>query len=236
MYPTFDMQVHVKDLQAVKHRKLICGLDFGYRHPALVVAQMTDKDQLAVLDEYMPSDIEVLEFGKHCLLLLKKRYPWHFANRRDYVDWYCDPAGNQRNDKSSKTSVQLLRDKLHIYCRYKQTRIMEGITIIRELLKRRSDMTPGLIINRKCKILIEGFRGGYEQMKARKSGEIDERPNKEGYFEHTQDALREIVVNKFNRFLRPYNPSLPKSDVFDPFELDELDDRDKQSSVTGYTL
>ena len=33
MYPTFDMQVHVKDLQAVKHRKLICGLDFGYRYP-----------------------------------------------------------------------------------------------------------------------------------------------------------------------------------------------------------
>lgn len=236
MYPSFSKQIHVKELQAVRGRKLICGIDFGFRHPALVITQMTDKDQLAVLQEYMPSDIEVVEFGKRCLYILKKEYPWHFERREHYVDWYCDPAGNQRNDKSSKTSVQLLREKLGIFCRYKQTKIMEGVTLIRELLKRRSDMSPGILFDPKCRILIEGFEGGYEQVKARSSGEIDERPRKDGFFEHTQDALREIVVNKFNRFMRPYNPNLPRGDYFDPLELDDIEEETKQSSVTGYSL
>lgn len=234
MYPRFDYQIHVKDLVARKHAKLLCGIDFGFRHPAMVVAQVSQRDQLCVLDEYMPENIEVYEFGKRCLYLIKQKYPWHFANRKDYIEWFCDPAGNQRNDKSEMTSIQILREKLKIFCRFKRVPIKQGITIIQNLLLRRSDASPGILIDRQCKILIEGFMGGYEEEKPKDGRASREIPVSDDYYSHLQDSLRYIAIHTFNVYRKPLISEVDYGDRYNPFEEDFDKEPDKQRKVTGY--
>ena len=236
MFPDFSNETHVKDLKAVSHRKLFIGIDFGYHHPAMVITQMNDRDQLCILDEYMPTDVTIDEFAREMLFLLKKNYRWHYENRHNYISWFCDPAGTQVNDKSEFTSVQILRQKYRIFCRYKRVGKLQGIRIIQRLLLRRSDMTPGLVIDRaRCPILIEGFGGGYEELETKDNAQSKELPKDDDYYSHTQDALRYIVIHKFKEFGRPYKPKNPDAqDDFEPLEDYRVMDISRAKQATGY--
>lgn len=235
MFPEFSIKIHVKKLQVVTGRPLLCGIDFGFRHPALVIAQISDKDQLCALYEWMPSNIDVLTFGKGCLLTLKRQFPWHFYRRRQMIEWYCDPAGHQRNDKSEMTSIQILRNKLSIFCRSKRISLHDGISIVRQQLLRRSDATPGLLIDSdNCPLLIEGFQGGYEEQKPKEGLASREVPISDDTYSHTMDALRYIAIHKFKLFGRPYNPNRYAVSDYDPFDDESDKQPSKSESVTGY--
>jgi len=170
------------------------------------------------------------------LFLLKKNYRWHYENRHNYISWFCDPAGTQVNDKSEFTSVQILRQKYRIFCRYKRVGKLQGIRIIQRLLLRRSDMTPGLVIDRaRCPILIEGFGGGYEELETKDNAQSKELPKDDDYYSHTQDALRYIVIHKFKEFGRPYKPKNPDAqDDFEPLEDYRVMDISRAKQATGY--
>lgn len=186
IYPEFKDSLHVKDkLQAYPYEHILRFWDFGYRHPVVLFAQLNNQDQLLVLDEIFGTDIVIYEFAKHVKEYTKKNFPGF------ELEDYCDPAGKFKSDKSNKTSIDILR-LFDIRPRYKISQVEEGINLIRKLLLERSDGSTGILVDRKCRILIDGFLGGYTRH------EITEEPVKDGFYEHCQDALRYGIINLYS--------------------------------------
>jgi len=235
MYPMFNYNLHVRhNLKVIRNRKLICGIDFGYRHPALVVTQVSPLDQLVVLAELMGTDITIENFAKDMLKLLKTMFPYHYSDRKRLIEWYCDPAGNQMNDKSEITSIQLLRRKFNIYAKWKRVGIKEGVRLMQHLMNKRKDDTTGLLVDSACKTIIEGFQGGYQEQPTLGTRASKELPLSDEWFAHLQDAMRYVIINKFPLYGRPYRPKQNKLG-FDPLSDDFYNSiSSKQRATTGY--
>ena len=195
VFPAF-LKDHIRELQYNPYRHVLRGFDFGYHHPACVWAQINEKDQLLVLRENMGTNITLEPFGKNINAISKEHYSTKF-------DTYCDPHGMDKSDKSERTSVDILRT-LGIRCRMKNTNVVDGLNLIRQLLIPRDNGEFGFYIDPQCANLIDGFYGGYTLK------ENSEDPEKEGWFEHLFDALRYIVVNVFDpRHFSPVKPCYP---------------------------
>jgi len=106
----------------------------------------------------------------------------------------CDPAGHQKSDKAEFTSIEVLRD-LGIYPNSKPSAIDEGLEILRQRMVRRNDGLYGMIVSPKCKILIDGFKGGYRYPEHKDGMPEKEQPLKDGFYDHLQDCVRYIAVN-----------------------------------------
>lgn len=52
---------------------------------------------------------------------------------------------------------------------------------------------PNFLVHPRCKVLIEGYRGGY----AREDGE--DKPKKDDYYDHLQDCARYLIVHALQR-------------------------------------
>ena len=150
------------------------------------------------------------------------------------LEHFGDPAGDQNSDKSEFTSIQLQRQKYNINVRFRRSGILEGVRMIQEKLMRREDGKPGIVIDPRCTILIDGFQGGYQEDVARENMESKETPRHDNYYSHLQDALRYVMINKFNRLgkLKRDEPFIKPVEYMNPFEEKEVLTR--QEEVTGY--
>lgn len=188
VYPKFS-EKNIKQLLPLQGFPLLCGWDFGFHHPAIVVAQRPDEKRLIVLDEFMGNDILLDDFIQEFLEFKKKKYP-DFMMRH-----FCDPAGKQKKDNSDKTSIDILR-KFKIYPYSRRVGIETGLAIVRRKIKEiGDDGYKNLLIDPSCKLLLEGFLGGFVFPK--KSTGYGEIPAVDGYYEHTQDCLRYIATGVF---------------------------------------
>ena len=204
-FPAFS-KLHVKELLYNPYKHVLRGWDFGYHHPATVWAQINDKDQLLILRESMGTNITLDPFGKNIRAISKEHYTTKF-------DDYCDPSGRSKSDKSERTSVDILRT-LGIRCRMKDTGVVDGLNLTRQLLLPREDGELGFYIDPQCTNLIDGFFGGYALR------ENSEDPDKDGFYEHLFDALRYIVVNVFDaRHFSPVRPCFPWARKREPDEV-----------------
>lgn len=207
VYSAFAYSTHVIDDTALVVKPgsvLYRGWDFGYNHPAMVVAYINEFDQFIVIDEILGDHEGIKEFGMRCKRYCDITYPG--------VQWFdaCDDAGKQASDKSpNETSIQILNNyPINIYPVFRQSGINEGLELIRQRLTMRSDGKYGMLFKRKCNILIDAFKGGYRYPE-RKSGVDTEKemPLKDGYYEHLCDALRELMINCLELSSVSNNPS-----------------------------
>lgn len=195
VYSSFSQSKHVIDDLAFIHKPgdvMYRGWDFGYNHPAMVVAYVNEFDQFIIVDEILGDHEGIKDFGVRCKRYCDVTYPG--------AQWFdaCDDAGKQVSDKSpNETSIQILNDyPINIYPVFRASGINEGLELIRQRLGMRSDGKYGMLVRRKCHIIIDAFKGGYRYPE-RKSGTDteDEKPLKEGYYEHLMDATRELMIN-----------------------------------------
>ena len=95
------------------------------------------------------------------------------------------------NDVTGTSSVRELRSA-GIVARYRRSGILEGIEQIRRVVKA-GDGKSRLVISSRCRRLIEAMRCyHYRQVT---DGAGDERPVKDGMYDHPIDALRYFFVN-----------------------------------------
>lgn len=230
MYPMFKQETHVRKLTSVKELPLLIGWDYGYHRPAIVISQIDTFDTLNVLDEILGHNITIQNFTKRVKQYLFLKYPYH--SKKKFIEHYGDPAGNQQNDKSEFTSIQIQR-KMGVFVKWRRCPIKQGIRIIQYLMAEKEDGNITFKIDPKCKILIAGFEGGYTENIPSDEKASTELPFEDNYYAHLCDALRYLVVNKFpahgilfkNNFLRTnVNTENPLSDS----------EEDIQSLVTGY--
>ncbi|MFO8012268.1 MAG: hypothetical protein R6X20_03075 [Phycisphaerae bacterium] len=109
------------------------------------------------------------------------------------VRTYADPAGWQRSDVTGTGPCEELA-RLGIRCRTPRAGILEGIELVRRLLKVRPDGSTGLVINPSCEWLLRAL--ATYRWEETPDGSRTERPAKDGA-DHPMDALRYLVTGLF---------------------------------------
>jgi len=189
VYPDFDANRHIRQLQAQKGKFLLRAWDFGYRHPACLLSQINDRDKWCWLREIIGEEETIEEFSQRVILICRQ----HF-NKFDFDD-FCDPAGAQRSDLSVSTSVEVLNTK-GIYPVYQSSLIDDGLDLIRQKLLIQPDGDPGLLISEEhCPIAVAGFRGGYHYREPTTSNPEPKNPAKDGLYDHIMDCGRYTAIN-----------------------------------------
>jgi hypothetical protein len=169
-----------------------------------VFAQQDHNDRLVILDELMPTDVTIEVF----IEMIKKEINLEFPNAQ--CRYFGDPACVQVNDKSERTSWQIMRDR-GIAVRYCQSDYRLRKELIEKKLGTLVLGKPMLLVVECCKILIEGFLGGYhypifEQGKQFNSSY--EMPEKDGWYEHPMNALEYIIVNMYKALTPKAKPMI----------------------------
>lgn len=186
IYPGFKREIHVASSRLTYNpqKPLLIGWDFGYKVQAVIICQLDDQDRIIVLRELTGNNVDTWTWTNEVLQYVAKNFP--DASER-YS--FCDDAGRQHYETSDLSSFDILTAYGFTPISSKKP-IMFGVGLIRRLLALRPDGTPGIYFDPSCEFLIEGFEKGYHRPK---SGE--DKPVKDGLYDHYQDAFRYIIQN-----------------------------------------
>lgn len=155
--------------------------------PSCIIAQFVE-GQLRILCEFVANNMGADKFSDLVIARCRTEYVrWSDAKRnwRDFID----PAGHQRAQTDEVTCAQVLVRKGLVP-------VSGAITFearrgsVERLLIRHTKEGPGILVDPNCKILIDGFKGGYHYPE--KATEIEPgriRPLKNEY-SHPHDALQ----------------------------------------------
>lgn len=193
VYPEFDRRIHVVDTLPWDRGGeppvlWVCGMDFGYRAPTVVLWGALDTfGRLWIVDERVAAG-QVMDH--HAAAIAAAPWP-----RPAWIA--CDPAGRQVNDHSGLSSADVLRARG--FCvRARPSKVMPGIILVRARLRPASD-GPNLLIHRRCVHLIDALERYHYPPDRPDAVE----PVKDGP-DHAADALRYLVLNLDH----PYHTSL----------------------------
>lgn len=194
VYPKFSLNIHVFDkLKPIKDVgfPMLVGLDFGYHHPAMIMTQY-DGHSLRLIDEWMPKDVNNKRFAQGILHIMSYYIADGFK-----VRYYSGTEAKTPHQDTGLTSQQILGN-LGIGVVVFDSPINDGLHIIRNLLNVGEDGVPRLICNNKNNMTIDAFMGGYHYKEEVSGKELDEKPHKDGIYEHIMDALRYLVIASFD--------------------------------------
>ena len=212
-YDGFNEQLHCGDFEYIKGKEIIRCLDFGYHHPACLWLQFDTDGRLIALKELLGVDITLEAFLQYKLIPYENIA---FPNER-FTTFY-DIAGLQKTDKASQINttaggqkgnaealncVTILKN-FGITGRAKQSTYVTRKEIIERLLSRAIKGRSALLVDNSCKILKEGFLGGYHYPVV-KEGPEKEVPEKDGFYEHLMNCLEYGIINLFSLLTARYD-------------------------------
>lgn len=221
IYHPFNEGIHVNPNLIYNSSTLLYrGWDFGFHRPAVVFSQIDGGDRYCDLYEILGRDLLLDEFAQKVVKETQLRFP--NAVVRDF----CDVAGNQKSDKTDKTSIQLLKDVIGHFPESRKCGIEDGHNILRKRMNTLIGGRPAYQIHPSCVNSIDGYLFGYVYRPDGITPCGDTESNEDGeeekdYYKHLQDARRYIVQNIYtihggyvNQNLKPsalpHNPFLPK--------------------------
>lgn len=150
--------------------------DFGYRRPVCIWVQKTMQGHIEVLHAHMGFCQEVRQFAAEIKRMTTDITP----GAKNFID-IGDPAVKQHKDTGSALA-QFAEAGILIRSGY--TPFDLSMRTLRERFQALISGTPAFIINPSADILISALKGGYA---FKKDGAT---PNKDGYYDHSVDALR----------------------------------------------
>jgi len=190
VYAEFSRLTHiVKNYKYDPEIETVVGIDFGFRQPAVLWAQIRNGDEVVVFDEYVKPNTKTDE-----LIQVIKSKPY----RVDH--YYCDPAGEGINIQSGLSDVELFRQN-GIRLEYTKNPTLRSIPAGVELVRRFIMNAKGEIrlrIAENCARVISDIEN-YRYPHQIAPGYLSELPLKDGVTDHTMDALRYIIVNRFGQ-------------------------------------
>ncbi len=179
VFSEFDRAVHVADFEPSPRHEVLCGMDFGFRAPTVILWATVDSEgTLRIIDER--SEREAL-LESHIRSITNGRWP--------IPRWIgIDPAGRQRNDQTGLSAAGALR-RAGLSVRDRRVSIGAGVAAVKARL-RPAVGGPRLFIHARCARLIESLERHHYRVDQPES----EIPVKDGT-DHAADALRYLVVN-----------------------------------------
>jgi len=139
--------------------------------------------QLRVLAEYVARERPIAEHARE----MAARDPG------PVLATYADPAGWQRSDVTGTGPCTEL-GRMGLRVRTPHAGVLEGVELVRRLLKDRPGGRPGLVVDPSCRWLVRAFQEYHWDRPADEPR--SERPAKDGA-DHPLDALRYLVTGLF---------------------------------------
>lgn len=183
----FNPDLHVAEVQFDENLPLIISYDPGFRHPALVWAQMTVHGQLRVLDCMQGDNVYADDFFHEA-----------FQRQRDLFGvpkeiWACaDKAAEQRKGPSTRTEWDIFKDHLRPWGVLPKTGVVASkMYLIQRLASRFTRLVkgkPAIVIHPRCQLLIEALGGGWVWRPATDARPTPRQPV-DNIYAHTCDAL-----------------------------------------------
>jgi len=213
VFAEFDPERHVAPVGYTPGLPLYRTLDFGYANPFVCLWVQVEgegdvggarnalagkpsvapggspldvdlsKVQVRVIGEYVERERAVADHAR----AMAARDPG------PVVRTFADPAGWQRSDVTGTGPCQELA-RLGIRCKTPRAGILEGVELVRRLLKPRPDGAAGLVVDPSCTWLVRALQQ-YHWEEA-PDGRRTERPAKDGA-DHPIDALRYLATGLF---------------------------------------
>lgn len=181
VFSGFSEKMHVTELRYMPAKPVLRGWDFGFRRPACVWVQIDNDDRVCVLKELLGNNEYLNDFADKVIKMSNIWFP--DAKFEDYVD----ASGMQKSDKTSLTSIDILKNK-GLKPMFRRIPVNSGLMLIQKKITTLIGDKPGLLINTDCRILKEALLGGYYYSEDSNKDE----PYKDGFYEHIVDALRYI--------------------------------------------
>ena len=188
----FDRNTHVKKIEFNPAWETFCSIDFGYRMPAVIWAQVGKVEgghEIHIIDEIIhETDIRTEELADK---ILAKGYP--------VQKYFCDPAGEGVQSSSGLGDVTIFRRKEISPISYKTDKISRalpsGIDLVRSYLEN-AEGKSRLFISDICKGIIVDFEN-YRYPEKKEERRLRDEPLKDGYHDHGMDAVRYFFINRF---------------------------------------
>jgi hypothetical protein len=183
----FNDNVHValSIIRPIDNQPIYLGIDFGL-NPSVVLAQITSRGRLLIIDEFVSDGMGLENFLKNILLpQLRGNY---FGMRID--GGYGDPAGTAKSPTDESTCFGVLRDNGFRQIRPCPTNaLLPRAAAVESFLTRMIDGEPALVISPKCVMLRKALNGGYHRQKIPGTlNEYSDVPFK-NIFSHIAEAL-----------------------------------------------
>lgn len=199
-YNGFSRALHLRRMRISQERELILGWDYGFRHPNCSIHQISVEGIWIIVDNIFGEDQTIDEFAEEVEEYLNEKYAGYLLGRN-----FGDPAGRQSSDKSRKSSEKILHQMgfpvVSIPSNSPHSNYDARKRIIEKRLRSLIGGIPSLVINDVPgnKMFVEAFEGGYKTPDANKYGGIDEKPVRDGWYEHNMNSLEYVAINLFRK-------------------------------------
>jgi len=175
----------------IPEKEIIRCLDFGFHHPACAYMQFDNDNRLVVLRELMGTDITLERWLQYHLIPFESVV---FPNCR--FSTYYDIAGKQKTDKTDKDCIQIMAN-FGISGSGKQSTYKQRQELIERILSQTIKGLPALMIDQRCRIICEGFLGGYHYPVVSQGNAEKDAPFKDGFYEHLVNCVEYGIINLF---------------------------------------
>ena len=192
VYPEFDPDIHVGEVEYVPDWTTYRAIDFGYTDPfACLWIQLSPDGMVWVVDEYLQAGWTI---DKHGVEIKRRDALIAGTAQADAVmrvaATFVDPAGKATSAAVGRGLTDILA-AAGIPCTARASGIDEGLELIRAALAPAVG-PPRLLVDRRCRQLIEAFRTYHYPDSATRDSD---KPVKDGP-DHVLDALRYFFVNR----------------------------------------
>lgn len=195
VYNNFDRQFHEStESLAWTKGKLYCGWDNSGNIPACAVIQIPSPMQAHVLAEFTHDRMGIVDFGNYVNNMMSMMFPGYEAEH------WGDPAGEAKYSKPRgglTSNAELMRNECGIDVQPSEQNLIARIESVDKLLAR----IKGLLIDPRCRKLINGFLGGYHYPESRAVPGQYGPTIVQNKYAHIHSALQYVIVKLF--------PSLP---------------------------
>ena len=154
----FSAQIHVskEPLEIYKGLPIMLGFDFGLT-PACVIAQYDKNGQLRILRELVSEYMAIRQFVKD---VLKPALASEFNGLPIIAT--ADPAGEQRSQVDARTCIQELNESGIETYPASTNNFASRLQSVVDFMIRNVGEKPAFTIDPSCKMIIDGFAGGYQ--------------------------------------------------------------------------
>lgn len=167
-------------LQADPGRIIHRGWDNTGLHPACVISQLNAQMQWEILAEFWQEDIGITDFTEWVHLFCQDRY-----NGGKFVDT-VDPASiNRGSDPTKRSSLDWMKKYFNdVGAEFNWQHGIQTFVTRREAVASRLTMHSGrplMLVDPSCRLVIDGFDGGYHRKEIGNSGIYKTEPHKDKY-------------------------------------------------------
>lgn len=213
VWDSWDRRMHIVEETPIdQNRPVLIGWDLGYHYPAMTLWQKNHKDQFVGIAELQGYDRSFDNFCEQVKQVLESHY-----DRRKVKEIHFTPpdariAYRTRGRSGANNDCDQIMRTFGIGGQRAQIRISPGevgtraneaprLKEFRKALAIRADTEPGLFVNDRMELFIEGCQGGYCYDEPRR-GQVSEEPSK-NESSHLQDSAQAVVAGyaMMNRFV-----------------------------------